>query len=82
MIEDGRFELLKYGSAPLCKFSLHLLNYNFEIRRNDFGRRFVSGLFDPYSNNTIAPGHLLIRICQFALEIIFSELVDSEMRLQ
>lgn len=78
--EGGTFELLKYGPAPRCKLSIYILNSRSEVPRNQFGRTFFSGVFDAYSDNIIAPDHLLAGIGKCVLETFFSEYVYIGLR--
>ena len=67
-------------TCPLMLFSNELYKERKFIPLNSSGLPVVSGLFDPYRCNFVAPDHLLTGISQDALNTVFKSLPSDNMR--
>lgn len=60
--EGKKFDLFNAGKPSLCKLSLKILQHNKHIQTDSLENLVVSGVFDAYRSNIVAPGHLLTGI--------------------
>ncbi|PXF42873.1 hypothetical protein BWQ96_07381 [Gracilariopsis chorda] len=70
------------SSAPLVAFQRELERKRDEISNSMGGLPVVSGLFDSYRSNVLAPDHLLTGLAKNVLEACFAALGSRDARLK
>lgn len=68
------------GQWPLLKLTKTLQSRQSEIPFNMEGERVVSGFFDAYLSNAVAPDHLLTGLGSHLLDVMFKQLEDTAMK--
>ncbi len=77
MKEGGVCNTREPGRWPLLKLACRLDDVQHLIPMTADNMRVVSGKFDPYSRNIVAPDHLLAGIGKFLIKTLFQTLSDA-----